>query len=218
MSGAPERWDGSALVLSSADSNSDRILRFITEDDRLVAAVARRARRSAKRGQDRLQPLSLASVALTLRERDDLAVVNRGSTDHAFATLKGDLIRYALATTMAEVVLLLVHEFGREAGVYQLLGRAWRALDDPTREPGEDLLLLFELRALALGGTLPPPESLTGLSPAARETLAAWLEGRWRPLPDADRGRVARTLEGFVADASGGRRLKSRAFLDQVLP
>ncbi len=212
-----ERWDGDALVLSSVDSNNDRILRFVTEEDRVVAAVARHARRGGKRGAAGIQPLSLAQVTIALRGTDDLARLTRSSTEHPFAVLKGELARFALATTMAEVVLALVHEFGHEPGIFELLLRAWQFLDDPAREPSEELLLLFELRALVLSGTLPPPEELGDLRAAARDTLTAWLAGRWRRLDKRDVRPVAETLEGLINDASGGRGLKSRAFLDQVL-
>ena len=38
-----EPWSGQALVLSSADAQSHRIVRLLTADDRVVAAIAREA-------------------------------------------------------------------------------------------------------------------------------------------------------------------------------
>jgi DNA repair protein RecO len=204
------------LVLACADSNDDRIVRVLTEDDRLVPAVAKFARKQSKRRAGPIQPLTLQQIALTQRDRYDLARVDRSVTLYSFAPLKADLRRYALASTMAEVTLHMVAEHGQEPGIFALLERAWQRLDNPAHAPIEELLLLFELRLLQGTGTLPPFETLSNLSEAAQHTLEGWLVGRWQRLPEGEVRGVAYVLEALISDASG-RQLKSRIFLNDVM-
>lgn len=213
-----ERIESEVLVLASLDANHDRIHRVLTVDDALVPVIGRQARRgAARRGAVRLEPLTRATITWSVRPRDDLARLEATATHELFPVLKGDVVRYALASTMAEVTLHLVPDFAREEGLYELLLRAWRWLDSPQNRPVEEVLLLFELRALALTGTLPPTSELQSLSADARDAVDAWLGGQWRLLEPRDTPRVAATLEALLSDASG-RRLKSRGVLDQLLP
>ncbi|MCA9516633.1 MAG: DNA repair protein RecO [Myxococcales bacterium] len=212
-----EPWSGQALVLSSADAQSHRIVRLLTADDRVVAAIAREARRGPKRFGARVQPLSLSHVTYALRPSDDLAKLGDAALEEPFPTVKGDLVRLALATTMADVVLTTVPDFAREEGLFELLLRAWRFLDRGDARPVEETLLLFELRFLVLSGLLAPDElELPNVPNGARDVVAGWLAGQWRPLADADRPLVAAALEGLLVAATG-RALKSRPFLDEVL-
>lgn len=214
-SSAPPRA-ARGLVLASADSRDDRIVTLLVEGLGRLSAVARHARKSKRRFGGHLDPITLAELELRTRPDWELARLDRARSLEAFPLLKADLARIALATTMAEVVLQVAPEQLDEPELFQLTLRAWRYLDDPHQPPREELLLLFELRALALSGLLPELEELPGLDDPAREALAGWNEGRWAPLDVATRGRVAAVLEGLLRDATG-RPLKSRPFLDEVL-
>lgn len=205
-----------AIVLRSAESRDDRIVTLLLPDLGRIPAVAKHARRPSKRFGGHLDPLTRAEVRLALREDRPLAVLEEARGLEAFPRLRSDLLRFALGTTMVEVVLHLVADHGHEPGVYELVLRALRRLDDPEKEATEDLLLLFEVRMLALSGHLPEVPALPSLSGAARDVLAGWLAGRWAPLPEDDRAQVARILDALVEDASG-RPLKSRSFLSGLL-
>ena len=206
-----------ALVLSCVDARDDRVVRLLTSDDALLAAIGRQQRRAgSRRTEERLQPLTRIRAHVSDRPGDDLALLQGVATTHAFATVKADLVRFALASTMAEVILATVPDGASEPGLHDLLARAWTWLDTPAHGPSEDVLLLFELRALTLAGALPPVADLPGIDDRARVTLAAWLEGIWRPLAPEDVRPVAHCLEGLISDASG-RPLRSRAFLDDVV-
>jgi DNA repair protein RecO len=210
-------WDVDAIVLSGADSRDDKIVRLLTESDELVPAVVRFARKAGKSSKaSRVQPLTTVHVALRAKPSDELALLETVNVEAVHAVLKGDLVRFALASSMAEVVLHLMPDWGQEAGMFALLSRAFEHLDDPEAKISEELLLLFELRTLDLSGVLPPLEAIVELPPSARESLAAWREGRWRPLPPTALRPTARFLEQALTSASG-RPLVSRAFLDQVL-
>jgi hypothetical protein len=219
--GAPpppgERREVDGLVLSCVDVDNARIARILSREDEVVPVIARHGRRpSARKTGTRLQPLTAVTAQLTLRPGDDLAGLTGAATYADFAVLKGDLRRFGLASTMAEVVLATVPDFAAEAGLHDLVLRAWRWLDSPANVPVEEVLLLFELRALGLAGALPPIDELPGLEDSARRSLTAWAGGQWSLLAPRDARAVATALEGLVF-ASTGRRLKSRPFLDEVL-
>lgn len=211
------RWDADALILSGADSRDDKIVRLLLETDELVPAIVKYARKSGKASKmARIQPLTRVHVTLRGKASDELAVLESVGVEDAHAVLKGDLLRFSLASAMAEVVLHLVPDWAREEGVFTLLSRALARLDDASARAGEELLLLFELRMLDLAGVLPPLEEIVELPSAAREALEAWRSGRWVPLPAPALRPTARFLERALTSHSG-RSLASRAFLDQVL-
>ena len=205
-----------ALVLASADSRDDRIVHLLTDASVRLPAVARRARRSARRFRGHIDPLTLAQITVTMRDDRALADLEEASARETFAVVRGDLVRYALATTMAEAVLHLIPEHAAEPGAYDLVLRAWRYLDAPSHHASEDLLLLFELRLLTLAGLLPGVAAIPGLPPEAARILDGWLTGRWQPLAGPIRRQTAGLLERVIEEASG-RALRSRPFLDAQL-
>lgn len=215
--GGRRRETTDALVLSCVDSRDDVIVRLLSPDLGNTPAVARHARKSVKRQlRAHLQPLTRVEVTVALRPNQDLGVVESATAHEPFACVKGDLVRFGVATVMVEVVLHLVPDHGHEPGMYELLLKALRHLDDPRHAATEELLLLFELRALALSGVMPPLEDVPGLGDEARATLAGWLGGHWARLAEDDRARVGRVFDALV-EATSGRQLKSRAFLSTVL-
>lgn|GEM_PF-1829803 len=212
-----ERREVEGLVLSCVDVDAHRIARLLTVEGEVLPVIARHARRqSGRKTSGRLQPLTRVTAMVTQRPSDDLARISGVTVGEEFAVLKGDLKRFGLASTMAEVVLTTVPDFASEEGLFPLLLRAWRWLDLAQNPPVEEVLLLFELRALTLAGALPPIDELPGLGTRARSGLESWSAGQWGPLAPADVRAVANALEGLIYAASG-RRLKSRSFLDEVL-
>jgi len=160
--------------------------------------------------------LTLIDVTLSERPNRDLATIHDARTRQPFPMIRGDLRRWALATTMAEVILHLIPQHAGENGVFALLQKAWAHLNNTRHEASEDLLFLFELRILSFTGVLPPPDELVELPEGARDTLVKWLSGQWVPLASDVRLPVQRLLEGLIEEASG-RPLRSRAFLDETL-
>lgn len=205
-----------ALVLASADSRDDRIVQLLTDASQRIPAVIRRARRQGSKVSGHMEPLTLSEVQVTVWPDRSLARVDGAWARASFPVIRGDLLRYALASTMTEVTLHLIAEYGGEPGAYGLLLKAWQTLDDADRPPSEDLLLLYEVRMLALSGVLPPPEALPGLDLSTQDTLAGWMANRWRPLAASERRRAGQVLEALIQQTSG-RPLKSRAFLNQTL-
>lgn len=205
-----------ALVLRTADSGDDKVVHLLTPEFGHVPAFAKSARLSQRRKANHLDVLSRVEVRLTGRRARELARLDAPRTVEVFNSFRHDLIRFALASAMADVVLHLVPEHGHLHGAYELLLRALRHLDGAEATPSEDLLLLFELRMLEGSGVLPGLADLAGLPEASREVLAHWQAGHWRPLPDGERATVGRVLEGLIEESTG-RPLKSRRFLDAML-
>ena len=203
-------------MLDSVDVREDRVVTLFVQGRGRIRAAARGGRRSIRRFGAHIAPLTRSEVKLRTRPDWELGRLEWAEAREVFALVKGDLRRLALATTMAEVILHLLAEYDDDPALYDLTLRAWRALDDPGQRPSEDLLLLFELRALNLAGFLPPWELAPGLSEQARSVLAGWQVGRWAPLTPAGRRPAAAFLEGAISEASG-RPLRSRAFLDEVM-
>lgn len=223
MKGAPKRpaeptREVVALVLSGVDSRDDRILRLLTQDDQLLPVIARNARRNTKKGSlsSRLQTLSLVRVDVARDPDHELVTLSQAELLRPFAVMKGELLRLALASAMAEVVLHVVPEHAHEEGLFELLFRALSHLDDPHTIPREDHFLLFLLRILDAQGILPPLEELPELSSGAKETLEQWRSGRFARLASEDKAHTSRFLERALT-AMSGRPLLSRSLIDTAL-
>ncbi|MEZ4269403.1 MAG: DNA repair protein RecO [Myxococcota bacterium] len=214
MSSSPELTE--ALVLRAADSGDDKVVHLLTPALGHVPAFAKSARSSKRRTGAHLDLLHRVEVRLVGHSTRNLARLDSARVLEVFGGIRADLVRFALASTMVDVVLHLIPEHGHLHGAYELLLRALRHLDRAAETPTEDVLLLFELRMLEGSGALPGVADLVGMPEKSREILADWHEGRWRPLPEDERATVGRVLEGLIEDATG-RPLKSRRFLDAML-
>jgi DNA repair protein RecO len=203
-----------AIILSSHEARADRVITVLTDEEGRFPSYAKGAMGSTRRFGAHVEPLTRSLVDISLGG-SGMAKLLSASTVEAHATLKADLLRFSLGSTMCEIVLHLVPEHGREAGVYPLLKRALSHLNIPTIEATEDHLLLFELKMLALGGMLPELGQLR-VDAAVQSVLQDWLGGTWRSLDREGRRQLAVQLENRIQEASG-RALKSRAFLDQML-
>ncbi|MFO0747030.1 MAG: DNA repair protein RecO C-terminal domain-containing protein [Myxococcota bacterium] len=218
--------EGLGIILSTVDSNDDKIVRVLMEDDEVVPAIVKRGRRAGGKTSKvgMIQPLTAVRVGLRAKGHGDLALLQTVSVERAYAVVKSDLLRLALATCMSEVALHLCPDWGSEPGLYDLLVRALDRLESaphrpgvrPGDRPGEDWLLLFELKALTSAGVLPPLDELAEVPREGRETLAGWLAGKWQPLDPTSARVIGPLLERALTDASG-RAFRSRALLAEAL-
>lgn len=170
---------------------------MLLETDELVPAIVKYARKPGKSSKsERIQPLGRVHVMLRGKPSDELAYLENIAVESPHAFIKGDLLRFGLATTMAEIVLHLVPDWGQEPGIYTLLAKAMAHLDDPKARAGEEILALFELRTLDLAGVLPPLD-FAGRAAAERARGAG--------------GLAAGRLEGAVAAGGAGGVPRARA-------
>lgn len=205
-----------AIVLSTQETREDRVVTLLTPELGRIPSYARGAARSQKRFGAHVEPLTHVDAEIEPRTGGKMYGLKRSSARCGFPTLKSDLLRLAVATTMVETVLHLVPEHGNEPGVFPLMLRALVHLDREETEVTEDLLALFQMRLLLIAGLLPDLPDILGLPEPALSPLSAWLEGRWEPLPPETRSRTCAAFERLIQETSG-RHLRSRPFLDELL-
>jgi len=218
-------YDIEVLILSSADSRDDRILRVLTANDEVLPVVARGVRRPGRNTAKAaiLQPLSEVTLRLTGRPNADLAVVEDAWLNEAHDAVKRDLVRLAHASVMTEAMLHLVPDHGAEDGLFALMTRALRRLGATEEEGAPQLCCLFLVRLLDLSGLLPDTSDEAEsagpngyLPEGAGAVLADWRRGRWTTLPQPLVRPTLVWLERQVT-AISMRPLKSQDFLDSVL-
>jgi DNA repair protein RecO (recombination protein O) len=141
-----------ALILGGRDlGESDRIITFLTRDFGKLSAVAKGAKRSARRFAGCLELFSLVEVCLDDRGRELLRLE---SCDLAqpFPAIRSDLKRYAVACYLCELARELFPEREPAADAFDLLAHALGQLDAGAPYPWERVA---ELRLLALAGFRP---------------------------------------------------------------
>ena len=205
-----------AIVLSTQESREDRVVTLLTPERGRIPAYARGAARSQRRFGAHIEPLTHVDAVIVVRREGQMYGLRQSSARSGFPTLKSDLLRLSLVTTMVETVLHLVPEHGNEPGVFPLVLRALGHLNRTETEATEDLLALFEVRLLLLAGLLPEVRDIAGLPETAIAPVNAWLQGHWEPLPEEARTDTCRALEILIQETSG-RPLRSRPFLDELL-
>ena len=205
-----------ALILDRHKVNNDVIIHALTEHHGRLSAAARHARRAKKRFRGHLESLTLVEVTFRQRPDWDLARLDDARVIHAFPILKGDLLRVAMASVMAEIVLGFTQQGLVEPELFHLTHKAYKTLDDPSRTMDESLLVLFELRTLLLSGFLPSLEDVFGPENPATKHCYQWLNGTWQPMNRELAQRSAIRLERLIEEHLG-RPLRSRALLDEAL-
>lgn len=205
-----------ALILDRHKVNNDVIVHALVPGQGRFSAVARHARKSRKRFGGHLESLSLAELTYRMRPDWDLARLDEAKLLHPFPVLKADLLRVALASVMAEIVLGFTRAAAADDELYALTLRALQALDDPQRDMGESLVALFELRVLQFSGFLPPLEDIFGPENPATEHCQLWLDGTWRPMDATLAQTTAKRFESLIEEHLG-RPLRSRALLNEAL-
>ncbi len=143
-----------ALILRSIDfSESDRVVHLLVPDAGRVAAIARGARRSAKRFGGTLDLFNHLRVQLERRRSGGLSRLDQAELLRSFAPLRVDPARFALGCYLLELLDRLAPEDGSPQDMRRLFAFALSALESvSTRRPDAQLRTLLELRTLdALG-------------------------------------------------------------------
>jgi len=122
-----------AILLRSFDySETSRILRLYTQDLGLVSVMAKGIRRSGARGQAGFDTFSRGELTAYVRPTRDLQTFKEFAVEEAGASLGRDVLRFAGASVLAEIVL--VHA-GPDPSprVFERLTNALRRLEDEPR-------------------------------------------------------------------------------------
>jgi DNA repair protein RecO (recombination protein O) len=143
-----------AVILRSVDvAESDRILHLLVPEYGRVTAVAKGARRSAKRFAGTLDLFNHLRVSLHRRRGAAIGRLEQAVLVHHYAPLRSDPARFALGCYLLE----LLDRLAPEGGVRRDMQRLFRfALDSfaaiAAHRPDPGLRAILELRALdALG-------------------------------------------------------------------
>ena len=96
-----------AVLLRSFDySETSRVLKLYTRDEGLVSVMAKGVRRSGARGQGGLDTFSRGELTAYIRPTRDLQTFKEFAVDEAGASLGKDVLRFAGASLVSEIVLL----------------------------------------------------------------------------------------------------------------
>lgn len=96
-----------AVLLRSFNySETSRILKLYTRDLGLVSVMAKGIRRAGARGQGGLDTFSRGELTAYIRPTRDLQTFKEFAVEEAGASLGSDVLRFAGASVLAEIVLL----------------------------------------------------------------------------------------------------------------
>jgi DNA repair protein RecO (recombination protein O) len=96
-----------AVLLRSFNySETSRVLRLYTRDVGLVSVMAKGVRRSGSRGQGSLDTFSRGELTAYIRPTRDLQTFKEFAVEEAGTALGKDVLRFAGASVLAEIVLL----------------------------------------------------------------------------------------------------------------
>ena len=151
---APKSERSDALILRSVDfGESDRILHLLAPEHGRLTAIAKGARRSAKRFAGTLDLFNHLRVQLSWRRGGAMCVLEQAVLVHHYAPLRSDPKRFALGCYLLELLDRLAPERGVARDTQRLFRFALDALEALARHrPDPALRTILELRALdALG-------------------------------------------------------------------
>jgi len=147
-----------ALLLRKIDfGESDLVVQLLTPRTGRITAIAKGARRSQRRFPGTLDFFNVLSVEIaSVRRAGAMARLEHARLVHAFASLRTDPARFALASYLLELLGRLAPEGGAPVDLKRLFEfalAALRAVDAAT--PDAKLRAFLELRALHALGLCP---------------------------------------------------------------
>ncbi len=128
---------------------SDLLVTFFTPQKGQLKGVAKGARKSRQRFVNALGLFSLVSLEYTPRREGNLHLLHSGKLLQAYPGLSSDFSSLSMASFMIEMADVLFPPGVSEPRMFELLSRSFEAF---SRAVKGDLLLVFEFKAMALGG------------------------------------------------------------------
>lgn len=187
------------LLRAVAYGESDRIVTLLSADHGRVSAIARGARRSAKRFAGSLEPYALIEVELALG-KGELGRLQEARLVRAFPGILRDLGRMSVAAAGLELVRLATP--AHEPPDPRLLPAVTRFFELAEGSASEELRLAFALRLFALVGLAPNFEHCGRCS---------------RPAPEGRAALFDASLGAIVCRACGGGPYKLAGVLRRAL-
>jgi DNA repair protein RecO (recombination protein O) len=129
---------------------SDLLATFFTPDRGQLKGVAKAGRRSRKRFANCLETFSLVSLEYGTRREGGLCLIHSGRLINGFHGLRSDFGTLSKASYMIELTEVLFPVGVADREMFELLRNSLELMAENTAP--DRVLLLFEARALALGG------------------------------------------------------------------
>jgi len=140
-----------AIIMRVKDfGESDLLVTFFTPYKGQLKGVAKGARRSRKRFVNALDICALVNLEFELKKEGRLSLLHSGKLIHAFPVLRSDFRALSKASFMIEMTEVLFPVGVADPRMFQLLKDGFEAMAEG--HPGNFISLLFEARAMALGG------------------------------------------------------------------
>lgn len=132
----------------------DLIVTLFTAVQGKTSAIAKSAKKSAKRFPGVLEPFSRLDVVLAQGRGKGLPVLQEASLEDPFFKIREDIIKTAYASYWTELIYLWMAEGEPQPHLYRLILHVLSELDGG-HTPAEVLSILFQMRFLSLAGFRP---------------------------------------------------------------
>jgi DNA repair protein RecO (recombination protein O) len=151
-----------AIVLRRiAYGDFDLILSFLTLEKGKICAIAKSARKSAKRFGGTLELFAGLEIICGSKRRSGLPVLQEAVLKQPFAAIRSSVIPTAYASYWAELIDGWLEEGQRQPDLYTLFLHVLAELDRG-RTPADVLSILFQTRFLVLSGHGPALDTCCG--------------------------------------------------------
>jgi DNA repair protein RecO (recombination protein O) len=144
-----------AVLLRRIDHGDyDLILTLFTPTRGRVSAIAKAAKKSARRFSGVLELFSVLQVVCTYGRKTGLPVLQEAALKHGFTNIRGDLLRTAYASYWAQLIGAWTEEGQPVPSLFGLFLHGLERLDAGGTPPAA-VHLLFQIRFLTLAGLAP---------------------------------------------------------------
>jgi DNA repair protein RecO (recombination protein O) len=146
-----ETYQSQAIIMRIREfGETDLLVTYFTPEMGQLKGVAKGARKSRKRFVNCLDVFSLVNLEFGLRRQGALYFLHSGRLIEGYAGLRADFASVAVASYMIELTEVLFPQSVADGEAFDLLKASFEALAGGGA--GEKLQVLFETRAMALGG------------------------------------------------------------------
>ncbi|MBW1973462.1 MAG: DNA repair protein RecO [Deltaproteobacteria bacterium] len=128
----------------------DKIVTFFSLDYGKLKTIAKGAQKSRKRFSGALEPFVHLTIHFSEKSDAFLASVDQTEIINPFYHLREDLIKFAYASYILELVNEMLPEKQAYPKIFDLLLISFKEID--SKDPNEEILRIFETRLLSLAG------------------------------------------------------------------
>ncbi len=144
-----------AIVLRRVDfGDYDLILTLFTLNKGKISAIAKSAKKSAKRFGGILELFSVIQIVCSPTKDKELMLLQEASLINSFSGIRGDLKKTAYAGYFSEMIIVWSEVGSEQDNIYHLLYYILEQVDK-SQIPEEILSIIFQMRFVAIAGISP---------------------------------------------------------------